>query len=109
MKCNRQHVLRKISAVNCVEDVTICGLKEPLNPLNILTFAINAFRDKNFSPESEMSEQEKQMAESIIKLLEQHPLEADLSVEVSLDIEQQDADSTDDERNIDASMSSVRL
>lgn len=84
----------------------MCGLKEPLNPVNILTFAINAFRDKNFSPGSEMSEQEKQMAESIIKLLEQHPLGADLSVEVSLDIEQQDADSTDDERNIDTSISS---
>ena len=53
-----------------------------------------------------MSEQEKQMAESIIKLLEQYPLRADLSVEVSLDIEQQDEDSTDDECNIDTSISS---
>ena len=65
----------------------MCNLKEPLNPVKILTFAINAFCDKNFSPGSEMSEQEKQMAESIIKLLEQQPLGADLSVEVSLDIE----------------------
>jgi len=59
--------------VNCVEDVTMCGLKEPLNPVNILAFPINYFSDKNINPGSEISEHEKQMVDSTIKLLG-HPL-----------------------------------